>query len=387
MIKPEEIRQQALKWWKPLLQSVVNNEPFFPKMIDRIGKIQPGHVTHRFEALTNETQDLYKYSKNQTGTGYLIKTAGRSFRRTGTHDLPDSIEFETIDDYLHVTGKKKEWKLFQKNYRTVTEGLPQLKEWIRGNTALLALDHINWNDILKVCKYFILTPRPYLYLRQLPIQIHTKFIEEYATVIQSLLDFLIPGHIRNKEQKRFSERYFLSHDEPLIRIRALDERLSVYHGITDISIRLSDFEQTSWDCNTVLIAENKMNFLTLPFMPSAISIWSGGGFNVSYLRNAGWLQTKRIFYWGDIDEHGFQILHQIRSYYPQIGSIMMDKSTFETFQDFAVNGERNKAIQLQLLNEEESALYTLLKEKERNRLEQEKIPQWYVDAELRKLLD
>lgn len=386
MIKPEEIRQQALKWWRPLLQSVVNNEPFFPKPIDRIGKIQPAHLTHRFEALTNETQALYKYSKNETGTGYLIKTAGRSFRRTGMHELPDSIEFETIDDYLHFTGKKKEWKLFQKNYKIVTENLPQLKEWITDNAVLLTLDNINWNDIVKVCQYFIQTPRPNLYLRQLPIQIHTKFIEEHTTVIQSLLDFLIPGHIRNKEQKRLAERYFLNHDEPLIRIRTLDEKLSIYHGITDISIRLSDFEQTSWDCKTVLITENKMNFLTLPFMPSTISIWSGGGFNVSYLRNADWLKNKRIYYWGDIDEHGFQILHQIRSYYPQIESVMMDRSTFETFQDFAVIGERNKAIQLHLLNEEESALYQLLKEKERNRLEQEKIPQMYVIAELRRLL-
>jgi hypothetical protein len=152
-----------------------------------------------------------------------------------------------------------------------------------------------------------------LYLRQLPIDIHTKFIEDHTTMLQSLLNFLIPGHIRNNDQKKFAERYFLNHDEPLIRIRILDEKLAIYKNITDISIGLSDFEQTDWNCKTVLITENKMSFLTLPPLPSAIAIWSGGGFNVSYLRNAGWLKTKEIYYWGDIDEPGFQILHQVRS--------------------------------------------------------------------------
>jgi len=58
----------------------------------------------------------------------------------------------------------------------------------------------------------------------------------------------------------------------------------------------------------------------------------------------------------------------------------MDKQTFETFREFAVNGERNKAERLDLLNKEEAGLYALLKSIDKNRLEQEKIPQEYVNA-------
>ncbi|MEO5995982.1 MAG: Wadjet anti-phage system protein JetD domain-containing protein [Chitinophagaceae bacterium] len=387
MISPEEIRMQALKWWVPFLQSHVHNEPFFPKQIDRIGKVQPAHVTQRFEALQNEIETLYKNSKNEGGTGYLIKTSGKKFRRTGVHELPDSIVFDSADDYLHFTGKRKEWKLFLRNYELLMGSLPQLKEWIVTNINLLTSPANYWDNILKVCHYFIVTPRPNLYLRQLPITIHTKFIEENSALLQSLLNFLIPAHIRNILQKRFAERYFLKHDEPLIRIRILDEKLAIHNNLTDISIRLSDFEKTGWDSEIVLIAENKMNFLTLPSLPSAIAIWSGGGFNVSYLRNASWLKTKKMHYWGDIDEHGFQILHQIRSYYPQTQSLLMDRQTFDTFHEYTVIGERNKAERLCLLNEEETNLYNFLKSiEDRNRLEQEKIPQSYVDAELGKLL-
>lgn len=93
----------------------------------------------------------------------------------------------------------------------------------------------------------------------------------------------------------------------------------------------------------ILIAENKMNFLTLPLITSTIAIWSGGGFNIGYLKNATWLLNKNIFYWGDIDEHGFQILHQLRNYYPQAKSVMMDRHTFDLFHTYAVDGSRNKS--------------------------------------------
>jgi len=125
MISPEEIRLQALKWWTPFLQSHVNNEPFFPKQIDRIGKVQPAHLTQRFEALQNEIESLYKNSKNETGLGYLIKTSGKNFRRTGVHELPDIIVFDSADDYLHFTGKRKEWRLFLRNYEFVKARHPK----------------------------------------------------------------------------------------------------------------------------------------------------------------------------------------------------------------------------------------------------------------------
>ncbi len=380
MISPIEIKKQALKWWKPLLQSYIQEVLFFPKNIDRIGKIKSNHVVTRFEILQQEVEELYHHSKNQTGKGYLVQTAGRNFRRTGSHELPDSIVFETIEDYIYFTGYRKEWTVFLTNYGTIIGRLPILKTWTLQNCLWLTNSDIKWNDVLKVCQYFIKNPRPNLYLRQLPIEIHTKFIEENNALIQSLLDFLIPEHIRSAAQKRFAERFFLKYDEPLIRMRILDHSLQKTFKFTDISIPLSDFEKLELPVENILIAENKMNFLTLPLMTSTAAIWSGGGFNIGYLKNATWLLKKKIIYWGDIDEHGLQILHQLRSYYSHAQSVMMDRGTFDTFRIYAVNGSRNKSENLPLLTNEESDLFQYLKTLDtNNRLEQEKIPQTYVD--------
>ncbi len=380
MISPAEIKKQALKRWKPLLQSHIQGEPFFPKIIDRIGKVKSGQITERFEILQKEIEELYRFSKNQTGKGYLVQTAGRNFRRTGSHDLPDTLVFETIDDYIYFIGCTKEWRLFIDNYKTIINTIPELKDWTLNNCLWLTKGEINWNDVLKVCQFFMETPRPNLYLRQLPIEIHTKFIEENNALIQSLLDFLIPDHVRSAQQKRFVERFFLRYDEPLIRLRFLDENPHPDFKFRDISIPLSDFETLELHAGNVLIAENKMNFLTLPLLGSTVAIWSGGGFNISYLKNAPWLSDKKIRYWGDIDEHGFQILHQLRSYHPHAQSVMMDRTTFETFQNYAVSGARNQSHNLNLLTKEENELFQYLKTSEKNRLEQEKIPQVYVDG-------
>ena len=124
MISAGEIKQQALKWRKPFLQSLVTNESFFPRRIERIGKVKSFHIIHRFETTQSEIESLYKGSKNETGAGYLVKTAGKNYRRTGSHELPDTIEFETAADYLHFTGKKKEWQLFEMNYHLAIDNLP-----------------------------------------------------------------------------------------------------------------------------------------------------------------------------------------------------------------------------------------------------------------------
>ncbi|MCW3464389.1 Wadjet anti-phage system protein JetD domain-containing protein [Chitinophaga nivalis] len=386
MISPEEIKVQASKWWKPLLQSKISGAVFFPKVIDRIGKVKSDHITQRFELLQQEITILYHHSKNQTGIGYLVKTAGHNFRRTGSHELPDAIVFETMEDYLFFTGKKKEWNVFLASYESIMSEIPALKDWTWEHCLWLTDHNVKWVDVLKVCHYFIQTPRPNLYLRQLPIAIHTKFIEDNTVLIKSLLDFLIPGDIRDLTQKRFAERFFLKYNETLVRIRILDDHKLLDGRFSDISIPLSDFEKAEFTAEYVLITENQMNFLALPPIPSTIAIWSGGGFNISYLKRVMWLQHKKIFYWGDIDEHGFQILHQLRSYYPLATSIMMDRITFDLYNEYAVEGFRNKSERLGSLTEEENEMYQHLKTLHKNnRLEQEKLPQVYIDSYLGKI--
>lgn len=378
MISPAEIKTQVLKWWKPFLQSYLNKETFFPKTIERIGKITSSSVRENFEELQSQLEKLENQSKQRLGYGYTINRQDVSFRRAGKHSLPNSISFESADDYIAFLEKRGEWNNFLNSVELIEQRLPQLAAWVVSNPIAVIENSKIWADILKVCYYFLANPKPNLYIRQLPIDIHTKFIEDNEAILKSLLDFLIPEYRKDDKEKSLARRYYLKYDEPTIRIRILDNNLKIGE-LTDLRIPLSDFTKLNINCSRIIITENKMNFLALPNLSSAIAIWSGGGFMVSYLKQIDWLHGMNILYWGDLDAHGFLILHQVRSYFPQTNAIMMDMETFSRFKIEGLGkGEPIAAQELNNLSEEEIAMFYFLKNNN-FRLEQEKIPQSFSD--------
>jgi len=158
----------------------------------------------------------------------------------------------------------------------------------------------------------------------------------------------------------------------------------LFFGLDDISIPHTQFDTLTLPCKRIFVLENHtnfsniFNFLTLPNLAESIAIF-GEGFQIGLLKNAKWLSDKQIIYWGDIDAHGFQILSQIRGYFPQTRSCMMDFDTFNDFKELAISGVDTNVSELLHLTPEEHQLFTyLLENKERNRLEQEKIPHSYA---------
>lgn len=382
MITPKEIQEQCMKWWKEVLLSSIDSIAYFPKDINRIGKISSKDILNKLSEYQKSIELLKNNSKENKKFGYNILLAEKQFNKIGRQPVPEKISIDNIDDYLKITGKEKEYQTFLKNYSLVQKELPLLGEWIKANPTKL-IEHETWFDTLKVCKYFLKNPKPNLYIRQLPIDIHTKYIWDNKSVITSLLNFLIPNEI-DKNEKDFEKRFNLLSREQLIRIRFLDESKSPLQNITDISFTEKELKHYNFPIENVFITENLMNFLTLPNLNNTIAVWSGGGFNISYLKNVEWLKDKQFYYWGDIDSHGFQILNQCRKYFSNTFAVMMDEETLNSF----IFGEGKPApIQsLQELTESELKLYKHL-QKNNIRLEQEKITQAFADEKINNLFD
>ena len=89
----------------------------------------------------------------------------------------------------------------------------------------------------------------------------------------------------------------------------------------------------------VLIVENEMVYLTFPQFKDSICIW-GQGYKVNILNGIEWFKSKGLYYFGDLDEHGFDILSTYRRYYPQIQSFCMDKNVLEEYEQFLVQGKK-----------------------------------------------
>lgn len=382
MINVSDLKKKAENLYAEYLKAKVLGENFFPKTI-RADK----SVSNDFVEMKKELAGLIEYSKDRKGFGYTIHYKQVITRKHGLQDLPETIAFETESDFLKFLKKEKEVTIFVKNSEIILSCFPVLREWIAKFPLKVIQYAENWKPLLAICQYFLKNPNPNLYIRELPIQVHTKFIENHKGILNELLTLILPETHINAEfsgTKDFEQRWGLKYMQSLIRLRILDKSLANKYlsGLTDIQI--TEEELITWQipCKKVFIFENKtnysnvMNFLTFPQLTDAIAIF-GSGFKIGNLKKVTWLAEKSIYYWGDIDVHGLQILSQIRSYFPHTQALMMDFQTLEAFKTEWGQGEKTNVSHLAHLTEIEMALFSYLKENN-IRLEQEKISHAYV---------
>jgi hypothetical protein len=383
MINPQGIKKKAVRLYNEYLTALLKSESFFPKEIP-FGKV---NSTDDYNIIKSEVKELINGSKDKLGYGYKVELARFNTRRYGLQSFPCRIYFENETDFLKFIKKEKEVSEFKISIFQIRERIPNLNDWINKNTSKV-IDNIGkWNEMLKVCEYFQKNTKPNLYIRELPIEIHTKFIEENKGTLKQLLDFLLPNEAIRKDESEFEKRFYLRYDEPLIRVRALDQSLLTKYNLSfsDFSIPIIIFNDLKLENGRFIITENKMNFLTLPYLKNTFGLF-GGGFRIEILKQIDWLKKSDIIYWGDIDTQGFQILSQLRSYLPQTKSVMMDFETFNEFKDFTVTGTETNIDQLTNLTAEENQLFKyLLNLKEKNRLEQEKINHSFVVRKIENL--
>lgn len=377
MITPPKIKEKTeRKYISFFLPSLVENKPF-EKLVIRGDKSYTKSSLPEFE---KEIQQIISQSKEKKGFGYSLEFQQVKTKSLGLQDLPTSIFFDNEKDLLKFLGKEKEVELFKTSVATIIKVFPELKDWIIRYPIKVVNNQAEWGNILKVCGYFKQNPKPNLYIRELPIKVHTKFIERNQSVIKELLNILISEHI-NTDEKEFEKRFNLKFTEPQIRFKVLDRAIAekFFSGIDDIAIPVSQFETLNLPIKKVLVVENKTTLyttLTLPKMNDTIAIF-GSGYSVYNLKNVQWFANLDLLYWGDIDVQGFEILSQFRGYFQQTKSVLMDTETFEKFFENDLGSQTNICTLLNLTVGEQK-LYEILKTNNW-RLEQEKIPYYYVN--------
>ncbi|MHC5935888.1 Wadjet anti-phage system protein JetD domain-containing protein [Nostoc sp.] len=377
MITPFEIMHKAERLYPSFLSSVIKGDKFFP-----IDNLPIGSRPKDYLALREAVTHLISKSKQSLGYGYTLELETRKIHKFAPQSLPKRISIETEQDYLKLLKKEKEFSKFKADIELIRSEVPELNCWLDQNPLKVIKYSDRWSDLLKVCRYFQCNPKPNLYIRELPIQIHTKFIEQNKGILRNLLEAILPtellSSVESEKEYTFEKRFYLRDRESLIRLRILDQALKAKYDfpLSDVSTTISEFRHLNFKAHRFFIAENLMNFLTLPALENSFALF-GSGYAIQILKSVNWLAHCPIFYWGDLDTDGFKILSQLRSYFPQTISIMMDVKTFETFKEFAVNVAESTAENLLYLTPEEQALYSYLSIHNK-RLEQERISQDYA---------
>jgi hypothetical protein len=373
MISLATLTRKVLGRYDSILRAHLTGECLFPMFIGADKTLN--HRTNP-EAIFEQQRDLLLHSKNKTGRGYTLDLKSNS--KTGQSEIR-KISLETLDDYLTFTGKESEYASFMADIELIRTTSPTLLDLLIKLPQRVIEQTGNWANLLLVTSYFERNPQPNQYVRNLPLRLPTKFIESNRPILRLLLDHLVPAYL-NPTEIDFYKRFHLSVEEPLVKIRFLDAALRLHPALSHVSVWLSEFRNLQLPGRQIFIIENLTTFLTFPNLSDSLAIW-GGGFAVASLGGTDWLNNRQIYYWGDLDAHGFQILNQCRKHFPQTRSLLMDQSTFDAHRHLVSSGKETDVVSLPHLTDEERDLLLLLK---RNnwRVEQERLGTEFVIKEI-----
>ncbi len=376
MLSPAELREKLLRKYRSVQVAWIASASGFP-MRFTVGKPPQSRVE-----LQAANAALVADSKRY---GYVVERERRRSKSLGVQEFPVVVVIDSLDIFLRVLDKRAEFADFQQDVDFIRAAIPALSEWLTRHPDDVVENHGNWPHLVEVCTYFLANPHPDLFIRELPISPHTKFIEQNRRIVRSLLDTLL-GSVLDPAEGEFHARFGLRVDEPLLRLRSLDNQFERRYGLalTDISVPVSQLNAIDLRTETAIVVENKAPFLSLPPLTGTFALF-GSGFDVGSLKGVRWLSECRLLYWGDLDGQGFEILAMLRQNIPNAQSVLMDARTFDAFQRFVVPGTPTLPVPDLALTPDEQLLYNWLVENN-FRLEQEKLTAEYVLAMLREAL-
>lgn len=374
---PADLRAQVQKLWDRglLLAALSGGEAIFPRRLTVKGP-NSKELSERFAEVRDWIAQL-----SGGANYYRIEWRNVNHRILGTNEIPAEIWIDTLEDAFGFIGKRRAAEQFAALVALTQESQPELIPWL-AKRPLRALELAeDWPRLLEIVAWLRKHPRPAIYLRQIDLPgVHSKFIEGHRGVLGEMFDLALPPEAidtRATGVGGFCRRYGFR-DKPLrVRFRILDPKLVLLPTETDQDITLTQaiFARLDMPITKVLITENEINFLAFPKVPDAIVIF-GAGYGFENLAAVDWFRERKIYYWGDIDTHGFAILNQLRGFFPRATSFLMDRQTLLAHRSLWGAESQPETGNLMRLNSEESALYDQLRQNHwgnRIQLEQERI--------------
>ena len=386
----KSLLSQLEKLWNKglLLEETVCSSSLFPKRL--LFKTPDSKaLSYDFDAVRCWVADIQKLK----GFRIVYKTVRHPV--IGENRVPVEVWLDTLETAIALLNKQKQISAYLELYEQTKRHTPELIKWVK-HYPLKALGLADvWPKLLDFVRWSQQHPRPDIYLRQVSLPgIDSKFIEQHRPVLAALLDLALTEEQTDYTKtgiKQFEQRYGFRSKPEKIRFRLLDTGLTLLPPLldgadNDISITANDFQQLHQNTEfathikRVFITENEINFLSFPEQKNSLVIF-GSGYGFDALAKAQWLSQLAVFYWGDIDSHGFAILDQLRNKFPHVKSLLMDQTTLIKHREFWGDETKPENRELQRLTSSEQNLYQALLDNhyaEHLRLEQERVDYKYL---------
>ncbi|MDH2902733.1 MAG: DUF2220 family protein [Actinomycetota bacterium] len=299
-------------------------------------------------------------------------------KNLGANSLPARIRIESFEQLCALIGTTRDVRILDTILGQTEGAMPTLLPWVVAH-PLSAVEHQSiWSDLLATVNWIIANGTKMLYLRQIDVEgVDTKFIDRHRKLLDELLTAVLPEDRIDSEYGAadFARRFRFRPKPTYTRLRLLNPQPVLPRGLSEMTVRTEQLATLELVADTVFVVENEISYLAFPTVANSIVIF-GSGFSLAALRDIPWMDSREIVYWGDIDTHGFDILHRLRTRFESVQSIMMDRQTLLTHPRQWVNEPSPTNRALTNLNDAERALYhDLIEDRfgQAVRLEQERV--------------
>lgn len=376
---PRDVEAKVRRRWDDgsLLRAYAGADPFTPIEMPVRGP-KPAEIGDDLVAVQEWIGDLHAGSADGRRYDVVLQQVGG--RHIGRNDLPARVIVSTLDQAWALLAVGRHVEKFG-NILDLADTAPAVGAWALAHPhrALEFADAIprliaavNWLDAHRGSGR---------YLREISAPgVDTKFAEKHRSVLAAMLGV-------SSTAAGFVADLGLRAKPEFVRIR-VSPSLGLPAPLSELSVRATELSELSISPRSALVVENEITYLSVDVPEAGIVIW-GKGFEVDRVGRLPWLATIPVLYWGDIDTHGFAILHRLRTWLPDVSSVLMDRETLLAHRDHWVREDRPAESALTRLSPAENDLYTDLVTDRLGshvRLEQELVDWEWATAALRKHL-
>lgn len=291
------------------------------------------------------------------GPAFTLEYRTVRSRVLGANEVPARLRIETFEQLTALLGTAPAVEEFDDALAAARSEVPAVTSWAVTHPLDVIANAAVWDRLLATVRWIVDHDTTRLDIRHLDVSgIDTKFIEQHRKILGRLLEQALPPDRVDVSSTDFSVRHGFRSRPRYLRFRLLSPLPTFPPALTELELRVEELAQVPLPIRTAFIVENKASYLAFPELPNAIAIF-GEGFGVTTLEKVPWLNDRELVYWGDIDTHGFAILHRLRERVSSVRSILMDRDTLLRHRDQLATEQTPTNAALPTLTHDEAELY------------------------------
>lgn len=305
----------------------------------------------------------------------------RGLRGWGSQKIPVALELHSVSELATFIGTEADHAEWHSRIEMLSAALPDTKpELVRQLGEIAALESSEVRDLAALLPQLRRGMGQGGYVRSLAIGgVGTKVVEGHAPLIERLLRCAYGPQVLDL----FSWLNVRPTPTGNLLVRVLDSSLAKHFaGASTFWLPSSEFSSLHLPPAAILIVENAQAALSLSQIPGLIVLGATGR-DLSWLPEGGFAGRK-VAYWGDMDTWGYHLLDVARRSLGSVPSLMMqlgdakDLAGFMSTEPAPFAGPTGD-----LLTASEVEALGHLRD-HGGRLEQEKVPNAVVVAQIRK---